>query len=203
MATRLLLVRHGEAACRDRFLQHTCTGLSDLGRQQAKRLGRRLVADEGLKVDAVLASRAARALETAKIIAEALCLDVAESTCDLCELHPGAAEGMTYEQMKARWGPSYCDVPDAEYDDWIPRIRTSLMRLASTYAGQTAVCVTHNGVIKTSFSVLGGLPEPRRTAKNTSITEWWNAVTDESEPTTWRFKRFNDTRHLGVDDLLT
>src|SRR4051794_30023408 len=97
--TRLLLVRHGAAKAADTGVIagiEGCTGLSDLGRRQAEALRDRLSAAP-IQVDVVRTSLLPRAIETAEIIAPALGghLGPAERDCDLCELHPGACDGMT------------------------------------------------------------------------------------------------------------
>ena len=48
----------------------------------------------------MLASRASRTIETADAVASALGTELSESTCDLCEMHPGEAEGLTEEEMR-------------------------------------------------------------------------------------------------------
>ena len=70
--TRLVLVRHGESqasVARSIGGPRTCSGLSDLGRQQCERLAVRL-AETGELADVVLyASHYPRAIETAELIA--------------------------------------------------------------------------------------------------------------------------------------
>ena len=75
LPTRFVLVRHGESvATVNRFIGgfRTCTGLSDLGRQQAERLRDRLARTGEVAGDRLYASNFARARETAEIIAPAL-----------------------------------------------------------------------------------------------------------------------------------
>ena len=75
LATRLVLVRHGESVAQDQgFLSghDTCVGLSDEGRRQAAALRDRLVASGELgAVDVVFTSVLERTLETAAILAPA------------------------------------------------------------------------------------------------------------------------------------
>ena len=74
------------------------TGLSDLGRQQAAALRDRLLA-LGFTTDVVLTSILPRAVETAQILAPALGEPEIEQDCDLCELHPGDADGIPWDRV--------------------------------------------------------------------------------------------------------
>jgi broad specificity phosphatase PhoE len=199
-STRLLLIRHAQADPEGRLLLHACEGLTDEGRTQARRLAARLVLEGPF--DAVLASKAARAVQTAEIVASSLGLGVAETTCDLCEMHPGAAEGMTYDEMTRAFGPTYRDVPGAvHYPDWIPEARASLTRIATDYTGRSVVCITHNGMVKASLEVLGAMPhieaEVSASSHNTGITEWVCPLDPEDRRSgVWSLARFNDAGHL-------
>src|SRR5688572_21091756 len=96
-ATRLLLVRHGRHEPGGRFYQHGCPGLTEIGVAQARALGAALARDDSFVSPVLLASNAPRAYQTAEILAEAMGIPVTERTCSLCEMHPGAAEGLTQE----------------------------------------------------------------------------------------------------------
>jgi broad specificity phosphatase PhoE len=94
VTTRILLVRHGQADPQGRFLQRACRGLTDEGFLQADDLARRLAESGEWVVNVILASRAKRAIDTATRIAMRLRLDSPDTSCALCEMHPGAAEGL-------------------------------------------------------------------------------------------------------------
>ncbi|HEY9266696.1 MAG TPA: histidine phosphatase family protein, partial [Mycobacterium sp.] len=101
-----------------------------------------------LHVDAVITSRAARAEQTGRIVAEALGTSVDETTCDLCEMHPGRAEGLTPEEMRETFGPTYAEVPGAEHwPDWLPGAATRLAERGRRHQGETILAFTHYGVI--------------------------------------------------------
>jgi len=36
-------------------------------------------------------------------------------TCELCEMYPGAAEDLTFEEMREQFGPNCGFVPGGEY----------------------------------------------------------------------------------------
>src|SRR6476659_50278 len=75
MNTRIFLVRHGATtlSAEDRFAGATDVPLSDIGREQVRRLAERL-ADDG--ITAVYASPLGRTVETARILAEPHGLEV-------------------------------------------------------------------------------------------------------------------------------
>jgi probable phosphoglycerate mutase len=205
--TRLLLVRHAQHDPKGRMLQHACEGLTATGFGQAQALADRIAKTiEPGEIAAVMSSRARRAIETAEAVAAAIGISVSEPDCDLCEMHPGEAEGLTQQEMEQRFGPSFEFVPGAEcFPDWLPRADAALNRIASTFAGRTVVCLTHAGVIRASLVNFGMMP--RREASmtipaNTSITEWSCLVDGvlESNPFrargVWCLERFNDVAHL-------
>ncbi len=204
--TRLLLIRHGHHDPRGRFLQHACTGLTETGIAQAEALAARLVRDDTLTSLVVLASKSRRSIDTAKILADRLGVSVADCTCDLCEMHPGAAEGLTPAEMERQFGPSYQSVPGAEYfPDWIPVAGAALERLVTAYSGRQVIAVTHSGVIKASFVAFGRMPLAQASqiwSANTGITEW-SSVQGGDAPTKslWRLARHNDVAHLAAASI--
>jgi probable phosphoglycerate mutase len=214
--TRLLLIRHGHGTnqAQRRFLQHACTGLTETGVAQARTLAGALARDPTLTAPVVLASRAKRAIDTAEILAEALGVPVTEQSCDLCDLHPGAAEGLTPEELEREFGPvagwtrPYQIVPGADnVVAWQQRTRAGLERIVATYPGQQILAVTHAGVIRVSFVLFGQLSDHvanQIAPANTAITEWsttqpLNGPADVQ----WRLARQDDVPHLpaGLLDL--
>jgi probable phosphoglycerate mutase len=201
--TRLLLIRHGHHDSRGRFLQHACAGVTENGVTQARALAARLARDPAFTTAVVLASNARRSIDTAEILAATLDVEVAERTCDLCEEHPGAAEGLTQEEMQRQFGPSYQSVPGAEdFPTVIARVGAALERIAATYAGRPILAVTHHGVIRASFVALGRMPVPQARhvgSANTGITEWSrSAGLDSGREDPWRLERHNDAAHLTM-----
>jgi broad specificity phosphatase PhoE len=197
--TRLLLIRHAHHDPAGRFLQHACTGLTEHGRAQARALGDRLAGNPTIVAPVLLASNARRAVETAEVVAGALGLPVAETTCDLCEMHPGAAEGLTPEEMAQRYGPSYQHVPGAEhFPDWLPGAVAALERIVCRHRGRTILAFTHNAVVKASFVAFGhAAPEETAAVRpaNTAIAEWSSPTGDHS----WRLVRRDDTDRMPPD----
>lgn len=215
--TRLVLVRHGEAICNVADVvggPKGCTGLTAVGREQAARLADRLARTEELgEVAGLYASVLRRAVETAEILAPALigpggsALEVS-SDCALCELHPGDADGLTWEEFVARFkapdwdsDPTTPIAPGGEsWSSFVVRAAAALERVAGAHPGRTVVVVTHAGVVEASM--LRFLPLDPRVARlglqtvHASLTEWTHddgRVDRAGTPPRWRLERYNDS----------
>ena len=209
--TRLVLIRHGEAQCHVEQVvggPKGCTGLSDLGRRQAEALRRRLERTGELSgADALYASTLPRAVETAEVIAAAVGGLAVKQDENLCELHPGEADGITWEEFRERYtypGGTNADVfrpmaPGAEsWARFSERVGAALTGLVEDHEGQTVVVACHGGVVMGSLHALAELPLKQRFAveiENTSITEWVRRPAGADEER-WTLVRFNDAFHL-------
>src|SRR5687767_4283502 len=90
MTTRLLLIRHAKS-------QHSLkrvsggplgdTGITDEGREQARRLGQRLAKSTDLRGAALYSSTLPRARQTAEVIAAAVGAANVIEHCGLCSYH--------------------------------------------------------------------------------------------------------------------
>ena len=204
---RLVLVRHGDAHAGFGGVvsgRLGCAGLTDLGRQQAEALRAYLASSGRLHADALLASELPRAIETASIIAPGLGLETFGQECDLCEVHTGAADGLTWTEYATRYGsfdmeaePDRVFAPEGEsWNSFHQRVRGMLERVAREYDGQTVVAVCHAGVIIASVRLLLGASSPRNGAvlrpANTGLTEWEHDVALDR----WALHSFNETTHL-------
>jgi probable phosphoglycerate mutase len=208
--TRLVLVRHGEAMC---ALNSTiggvkgCTGLSPEGRRQAEKLRDRLLrTGELADADVLLTSVLPRAIETAEIIAPALgkAGEVeAKQDCDLCELHPGEADGLTWDTWEERYGridmranPYAPIAPGGEsIADFLLRVGRTLTRIVGEHPDQTVVLAVHGGLVWGSVTTFMNLPLRMPLfleAENTSVTEW--ELAEEAN----RLVRYNDFAHLSL-----
>lgn len=204
--TRLVLIRHGESVCAVEGVaggHRGCTGLTPTGRDQAARLRDRLVATGELgKIDAVVTSTLARAVETAAILAPALGGAEAEQSCDFCEHHVGEADGLPDAEVRARFGewvwgdPDWRPAPGAETRrEFADRVAGAVRRTIAEHRGRTVVAVVHGGVIEHAFLGITGQPAPAWIPLvNTSLTIWDH---DEATPVgEWRLERLNDFAHL-------
>jgi probable phosphoglycerate mutase len=201
--TRLVLIRHGESVAQvERFISghDTCRGLSPLGRRQVEALRDRLSRTGEIHADVLLTSHLPRAIETAEILAPAVGGLDAIRDCDLCEMHPGEVEGLSWDDVAGRgWGPGMT-VPDGAetWEEFEARVAGALRRYAEEHAGGTIVAAVHGGVIGHSWRALLGIDEvPAAEIRNASITEWSFASPpyEDVEPA-WRLVRFNDFAHL-------
>ena len=142
--TDLVLVRHGETDWNlaGRVQGRTDIPLNETGREQARATAERLT---GTAFDAVAASPLSRAAETARIIADGLGLGDVELVDDLVERNYGDAEGMTGEDLDARFNG---DLPAQESRQaTIERVKPALLELARRHPGQRVLVVSHGGVI--------------------------------------------------------
>lgn len=188
----------------------TCSGLSDLGRQQAQRLAERLTATGELQPDVLLASDFQRAIETAQIIQPALG-DVAsaepfEKWADFGEHDPGPdIDGMTFRAYVDKFGtPDWSGDPHVEIFPggettamFHERVVRGLRELESRFAGQHVLVACHGGVVDAAFRSLLGLPVTgafELQALNTSLTQF---VAPAGSARSWRLARFNDAAHLA------
>jgi len=171
--TTLTLIRHGETDWnRNGRIQGTSDiPLNETGRQQARDTAAILLdrMDPSLPV-AVAASDLTRARETAEIIAEELGLPAPHLYPELRERAYGEAEGMTGDDIEARWGTRHAsDVPGAE--PW-PQVRKRAVRGVRKVArdvrnltapgGASVIVVSHGALIRELVRHIthGDLPDP-------------------------------------------
>lgn len=151
----------------------------------------------------MVTSTVPRAIETAEILAPALAVADVTRDCDLCEVHPGDADGLDWTEHAARWGSfDMAAEPDRPFapngDSWNSfhaRVDRALRRMAAEHAGRTVVCVCHGGVITATMALLvagGSTTVARLVPTNTGVTEW------EWEPPAgrWTLRSYNKTGHL-------
>jgi len=204
--TGIVIVRHGEAVANiENFVggPQSCAGLTERGRAQVAALSQRLAATGELSAAVALyASTLRRAVETAEILAPALGGLEIEERAELCEQHPGEADGMTWEAVERAFGrtlpgdrPGEPLAPGGE--SWVSfgnRIERALTEIGLAHPGGLSVVAAHGGVVLTSLIRLLEIPgrsAPRRFfCENASITEWRYGGQG------WRLLRFNDIAHL-------
>ena len=146
--TLIYLVRHGETDWnRERRIQgSTDIPLNDTGRDQAATTGDLLASR---RWDGVYASPLARAYETGAIIARRLGLPEPGVVPDLAERRYGQAEGLTGDEIDARF-PGETPVPGRESREEVAaRTLPALVTLAEQHPGESIVVVSHGGVIRT------------------------------------------------------
>ena len=104
---QLVLVRHGDAHAGFHGVvggRTGCAGLTPLGRRQAEALRDHLATSGRVQADALVSSVLPRAVETAQLIAPGLGIELGAQECDLCEVHTGEADGLTWTEYGTRYG---------------------------------------------------------------------------------------------------
>jgi probable phosphoglycerate mutase len=203
--TRVVLIRHGESQVTVKRViggPRSCTGLSELGVQQAERLRERLIRTGEIAATALYSSAYPRARETADIIAPSWGLPVTVEPA-FGEHDPGAdCDGLTFQDFIDRYG-----MPDWEGDphgvtfpggetlaEFHHRVGAALSQLVDLHRGGVIVISCHGGVVDAVFRYLLGLPMTggfELHTVNTSLTEFVN-----SRPGRWRLARYDDAAHL-------
>ncbi len=137
----LFVFRHGETDWnREGRLQgHTDTPLNATGLTQAEALALRLRTH---RLDAILSSDLARAMTTARIVADALGVPLA-TDLGLRETNVGAAEGMIWADAKARFGEELTERWYSENDVAFPGGETGLATLTRGLAALRRFAVVH------------------------------------------------------------
>jgi 2,3-bisphosphoglycerate-dependent phosphoglycerate mutase len=210
-ASRIVLVRHGEAQCN---LNHVvggpkgCTGLSALGRRQVAALADRLYESGELRdATALYSSVLPRAVETAQRLRPVVgpgpqALGPLVEDCDLCELHPGECDGMAWEDVVEQFGvPDWDRDPDVpiapggeSWSGFVGRASDAVRAVVRDHPGELVVAAVHAGVIEStliSFLHIPTVVSQRGWVRIThaSMTEWeWVPHEDR-----WVLLRFNDS----------
>jgi probable phosphoglycerate mutase len=202
-ATRLILVRHAETEwnASGRLQGHRDVALSPRGREQARALADRLVAEAPVRI---VSSDLERARETARPVAEAtgapLILDP-----DLREQRFGAWEGLSFaeverrepdEAARFRRREAHFRPPGGESREEVrDRVLAALDRhVPPSEGGSASVVVAHGGVLQVIlYAVLGVPPEaPRRFAVSNAAV----SLLERAGAGPWFLTKWNDTAHL-------
>ena len=209
VGTRIVLVRHGEAHCNAAGIVGGplgCGGLTTLGETQAGALRDRLVASREFDdAVALYTSILPRAIETAQIIAPGLPAHLeAVRDCELCELHPGEADGLTWHELIATFGGADWEVdphqpfaPGGEsWMDFYERCERALTSIAERHRGERVILVVHGGVIEQAMKLL---ERKDPTARLGLRTEHCSLTEIEFDGNTRRLLRYNDRAPLAAE----
>lgn len=155
--TRIILVRHGQTTwnLELKYQGHTDIELSPLGLTQAKQVADRLAKE---KIAAVYASDLSRAFVTAQHIAAQHQLPVMQVP-ELREIKFGEWEGLTHEQIQAKWPElinrffihtDEIEIPGGEsFRILKERASRAIDHLVAKHPGETIAVVSHGGTIRT------------------------------------------------------
>lgn len=202
LATRIYLVRHGETVWNavGKFQGHTDVPLSEIGRDQTKKLAARLSNE---KILAFYSSDLSRAKETAQILAEPHGLPV-DYIPDLREINFGRWEGLTIKEISETYGdittkwwasPLSTTIPDGEnLQDVVVRCERALSRIIEKHEGDNVVIAAHGGVIRVIIGLALGL----------DLNYYWKlrldnvalSIIEYHTPDKAILELFNDTCHI-------
>jgi probable phosphoglycerate mutase len=182
----------------------TDTPLSDVGREQARALGRRLA---GHAFAALYSSDLARAWDTARAISEHT---GRETVTDprLQERRFGIFEGLTAEEIVARFPEEYARFASRDPDYAVPggesarsfteRCIGCLAEIAGRHAGGEVVVVTHGLVLDSLYRAAHGLDHGARRPVpliNASLNVFGYGRG------AWRLELWGDISHLAADQV--
>jgi probable phosphoglycerate mutase len=210
MTTRLYVARHGATplTAEDRFSGTVGVPLSDEGRRQAARLAERL---RDLGIQAIYASPLDRALETARIVGQAVgSTPIARD--GLREIGHGHWEGMRRDEVEARF-------PD-EYAAWevdpfsfapesgesgvavLARALPVVREIVTRHAGERVLMVSHKATIRLILSSVLGFDARGYRDRLDQAPACLN-VLDFKDPVHARLMLFNDTSHYSDQPRLS
>ena len=200
--TRVFLVRHGATilTAEDRFAGATDIPLSDVGRNQVRRLAERL---SGESISAVFASPLGRTIETASILAMPHSLPV-HPVDGLREISHGRWEQLTRNEVEQQF-PTEAAEWDRDPYTFAPmggesglavtaRALPALVDLVRAQPGCRILVVSHKATIRLLLSSLLGF-DPRRYRDNLDQSPAALNIVDFRDPSRARLTLFNDTSH--------
>jgi broad specificity phosphatase PhoE len=202
--TRLFLVRHGATAAteEDRFSGSSGAELSETGRWQAARLGERL-SQQGLT--AAYSSPLARALDTARIIADHCSLEPVTRD-GLCEIGHGHWEGMKRQDVEAQFAAEYAaweadpfTFAPAGGESGVAVLARSLpviREIVTAHPGGRVLVVSHKATLRLMLSSLLAF-DPRGYRDRLDQSPACLNVVDFRDPVRVRLMLFNDTSHYA------
>ncbi|MEU1964134.1 histidine phosphatase family protein [Micromonospora sediminicola] len=208
--TELVIARHGEAACNVAGIvggELGCTGLTDLGRNQAEQLAARLASEHANRPYAAFyATPRLRVTQTAEIITRALHLP-ATIDPDLRGPDHGDADGQPWAEVKTTFQGPPQHSPDRQYasgsetwNEYLDRATTALRKILARHDGERILIAAHGETVEAAHSLLLGLPRNAClrlgfVTHHASIARW-HRPTNRFGRTIWQLASHNDTRHL-------
>jgi len=163
---QIFIVRHGETVwnLEGRIQGHTDVALSGKGIDQAARLAHRL---SSVSFDAAYASDLSRASATASRILQGRDVPL-HPTSRLREYHKGAFEGMTDEELRARFPDEYLSYVSKDLDyapkggestrDVSDRMSSVICEIKERHLGERVLVVGHGGSLRAAMMALLGMP---------------------------------------------
>lgn len=181
---KIYLIRHGETDCNRMGRIQGCYDceLNETGIAQAVELSKKVVC-ENYKFSRIYTSPLKRALHTAQIVSEAIRVDCVPMD-NLKELNFGEWEGLTWDEVRAKYPTQYEEwyenrrdtkVPMGEsYQDMLNRNLLAIQHILNTENENIAI-VTHGAVIMSLQCCFTNTPFQKMKqfkTENTSILEF-------------------------------
>ncbi|HTH47606.1 MAG TPA: histidine phosphatase family protein [Candidatus Limnocylindria bacterium] len=204
MSTRVFLIRHGATplVAEDRFAGETNVALSDLGREQARRVGRRLA---GVPLGAVYASPMDRTVATAKAIADPHGLTV-HTRDGLREISHGRWEQLTRKEVEAKFGDEYACWEEDPFTfapvggetglTVVARALPVLREIVTAHPEEQVAIISHKATIRLLLCVLLGF-DPRTYRDRLDQSPACLNILDFKDPAHARLTLFNDVAHYA------
>ncbi len=206
MTTRVFLVRHGatELSSEDRFAGAVDVLLSEAGRDQARRLGRRL---EREAIVAAFASPMRRTMETARLIVEPHGIEV-QPVDGIREIAHGRWEEKKRDEVEREFPEEYKRYEEDPFSfapvggesglQVTARALPALLKIVEEHAGGRIVIVSHKATIRLLLSSLLGF-DPRKYRDRLDQAPCALNILDFKDVAHARLTLFNDTSHYTVD----
>ncbi len=204
--TLFYVTRHGQTEwnLNRRAQGHLDSPLTDLGRQQAAKLGDRI---KDIDFDIAYCSSSGRTLQTTQIALGGRKVEIIQRD-QLRELNFGDWEGKTWQEIEATnpeqlynlWkDPANYQPQNGEsIDQLITRIKAEFRRIAEKHLGQTVFVAVHGGVVKSlMYAYQHGVlkefwtSEPYAHSASLSILTYQNGQ--------FSFDLLPDAKHLEID----
>ena len=201
MSTRILLIRHGQTKWNDGsiFQGHLDSDLTEKGIAQAEAMGRRLAR---MKIAAIYSSDLGRARHTARLIANATGHSVSEDP-RLRERSLGIFEGLTREQVQAKYPQEYRLYTNGSADYTVPKGESAQQRfetgfaafteIAARFSGHNVVVVSHGGLIQGMFRHVTGVGFQAARRFSLYNCAYNTFIADAGE---WLLETWGDISHL-------
>ncbi len=210
--TELVIVRHGEAACNVAGTvggDLGCTGLTETGRAQARRVAQRLAAEHAsLPFDVLHAAPRLRVRQTADEIAALIGLTPTVQA-DLRGPDHGECDGQPWQQVHEALGGNPRRFPERAYaagsESWngyLRRVGGGLRALLESHAGQRILLVGHKETVEAAHAMLLGLRRDASrhlgfTIGHACLARWVHRV-DGYGHAVWELAAHNDGCHLAA-----
>ena len=202
VTTRVWLVRHGAtvSSAEDSFNGETDVALSELGREEARSLGRRLASE---RIDAFYASPLSRAMETARLVAAGHGKDVVPVPA-LREVSHGRWEGKLRAEVERlhpeeyrRWESDPFSFAPEEGETGLAvtaRALPALLEIVGSHPEGRVLVVSHKATIRLLIASLIGF-DPRRYRDRLDSSPAGLTALDFRDSAGARLALFNDTSH--------